>query len=180
MVNKYEYKDVKSNFGILFLCISLKMRNFAHKSKERNCTMPLRLPDKLPAIELLKHENIFVMDESRAHSQEIRPLKIVVLNLMPLKITTETDLVRLLSNTPLQLEVYFMKLKSHTPKNTPIEHMMMFYKDFTELSKQKFDGMIVTGAPIETMEYEDVEYWPEIMEIFDWARTHVTSTLYIC
>ena len=98
--------------------------------------MPLRLPDKLPAIELLKHENIFVMDESRAHSQEIRPLKICVLNLMPLKITTETDLVRLLSNTPLQLEVYFMKLKSHTPKNTPIEHMMMFYKDFAELSKQ--------------------------------------------
>lgn len=142
--------------------------------------MPLRLPDKLPAIELLKHENIFVMDESRAHSQEIRPLKICVLNLMPLKITTETDLVRLLSNTPLQLEVYFMKLKSHTPKNTPIEHMMMFYKDFPELSKQKFDGMIVTGAPIETMEYEDVQYWKEITEIFDWARTHVTSTLYIC
>ena len=112
--------------------------------------MPLRIPDKLPAIELLKHENIFVMDESRAHKQEIRPLKICVLNLMPLKITTETDLVRLLSNTPLQLEVYFMKLKSHTPKNTPIEHMMMFYKDFQELSKQKFDGMIVTGAPIET------------------------------
>lgn len=142
--------------------------------------MPLRLPDKLPAIELLKHENIFVMDESRAHNQEIRPLKICVLNLMPLKITTETDLVRLLSNTPLQLEVYFMKLKSHTPKNTPIEHMMMFYKDFAELSKQKFDGMIVTGAPIETMEYEEVEYWPEIQEIFNWARTHVTSTLYIC
>ena len=118
--------------------------------------MPLRLPDKLPAIELLKHENIFVMDESRAHSQEIRPLKICVLNLMPLKITTETDLVRLLSNTPLQLEVYFMKLKSHTPKNTPIEHMMMFYKDFQELSKQKFDGMIVTGAPIETLEYTEV------------------------
>lgn len=127
--------------------------------------MPLRLPDKLPAIELLKHENIFVMDESRAHKQEIRPLKICVLNLMPLKITTETDLVRLLSNTPLQLEVYFMKLKSHTPKNTPIEHMMMFYKDFQELSKQKFDGMIVTGAPIETMAYEEVEYWPEIKEI---------------
>jgi homoserine O-succinyltransferase len=120
------------------------------------------------------------MDESRAHKQEIRPLKICVLNLMPLKITTETDLVRLLSNTPLQLEVYFMKLKSHTPKNTPIEHMMMFYKDFQELSKQKFDGMIVTGAPIETMAYEEVEYWPEIKEIFDWARTHVTSTLYIC
>ncbi|WP_018464716.1 homoserine O-acetyltransferase MetA [Segatella paludivivens] len=142
--------------------------------------MPLRLPDKLPAIEILKKENIFVMDETRAHSQEIRPLKIVVLNLMPLKITTETDLVRLLSNTPLQVEIYFMKLKSHTPKNTPIEHMMMFYKDFDELSKQKFDGMIITGAPIETMDYEDVQYWPEITNIFDWARTHVTSTMYLC
>jgi homoserine O-succinyltransferase len=142
--------------------------------------MPLRLPDKLPAIEILKKENIFVMDETRAHSQEIRPLRIVVLNLMPLKITTETDLVRLLSNTPLQVEIYFMKLKSHTPKNTPIEHMMMFYKDFDELSKQKFDGMIITGAPIETMAYEDVEYWPEITKIFDWARTHVTSTMYLC
>lgn len=142
--------------------------------------MPLRLPDKLPAIEILKKENIFVMDETRAHSQEIRPLRIVVLNLMPLKITTETDLVRLLSNTPLQVEIYFMKLKSHTPKNTPIEHMMMFYKDFDELSKQKFDGMIITGAPIETMDYEDVQYWPEITNIFDWARTHVTSTMYLC
>ena len=96
--------------------------------------MPLRLPDQLPAIELLKKENIFVMDESRAHSQEIRPLKIVVLNLMPLKITTETDLVRLLSNTPLQMEITFMKLKSHTPKNTPIEHMQEFYKDFDEMA----------------------------------------------
>lgn len=111
--------------------------------------MPLRLPDLLPAIEILKKENIFVMDETRAHSQDIRPLRIVILNLMPLKITTETDLVRLLSNTPLQIDISFMKLKSHTPKNTPIEHMMMFYKDFETLSKQKFDGMIVTGAPVE-------------------------------
>lgn len=142
--------------------------------------MPLRLPDKLPAIELLKKENIFVMDESRAHSQEIRPLKIVVLNLMPLKITTETDLVRLLSNTPLQMEIYFMKLKSHTPKNTPVEHMMMFYKDFEILRGQKFDGMIITGAPVETMPFEEVAYWDEIKSIFDWAKTHVTSTLYIC
>lgn len=142
--------------------------------------MPLRLPDKLPAIELLKKENIFVMDESRAHSQEIRPLKIVVLNLMPLKITTETDLVRLLSNTPLQLEISFMKLKSHTPKNTPVEHMMMFYKDFEILRNQKFDGMIITGAPVETMPFEEVAYWEEISQIFDWAKTHVTSTLYIC
>ena len=142
--------------------------------------MPLRLPDKLPAIELLKKENIFVMDDSRATSQDIRPLRIVILNLMPLKITTETDLVRLLSNTPLQLEIYFMKLKSHTSKNTPIEHIMMFYKDFDVLEKEKFDGMIITGAPIEHLEFEDVEYWNEISKIFAWANTHVTSTMYIC
>ena len=142
--------------------------------------MPLRLPDKLPAIELLKKENIFVMDDSRATSQDIRPLRIVILNLMPLKITTETDLVRLLSNTPLQLEIYFMKLKSHTSKNTPIEHMMMLYKDFDVLEKEKFDGMIITGAPIEHLEFEDVEYWNEISKIFAWANTHVTSTMYIC
>lgn len=142
--------------------------------------MPLRLPDKLPAIELLKKENIFVMDDSRAHTQDIRPLKIAILNLMPLKITTETDLVRLLSNTPLQLEINFMKLKSHTPKNTPIEHMMMFYRDFEQMRLEKYDGMIITGAPVETLNYEDVNYWEEMTAIFDWARTHVTSTLYIC
>lgn len=142
--------------------------------------MPLRLPDKLPAIELLKQENIFVMDDSRAHMQDIRPLKIAILNLMPLKITTETDLIRLLSNTPLQLEISFMKLKSHTPKNTPIEHMMMFYRDFEEMRHEKYDGMIITGAPVETLEFEDVNYWDEMTAIFTWARTHVTSTLYIC
>lgn len=142
--------------------------------------MPLRIPDQLPAIDILKQENIFVMDTTRAHAQDIRPLRIVILNLMPLKITTETDLVRLLSNTPLQLEVYFMKLKSHTPKNTPIEHMMMFYKDFDILKKQKFDGMIITGAPIEQLDYEDVSYWDEMTAIFEWAKTNVTSTLYIC
>lgn len=142
--------------------------------------MPLRLPDKLPAIDILKQENIFVMDDSRATTQDIRPLRIVILNLMPLKITTETDLVRLLSNTPLQLEIYFMKLRSHTPKNTPIEHMMMFYKDFEALRHEKFDGMIVTGAPVEQMEFEEVAYWDEITDIFSWSRTHVTSTLYIC
>ena len=142
--------------------------------------MPLRLPDKLPAIELLKRENIFVMDNTRATTQDIRPLKIVVLNLMPLKITTETDLIRLLSNTPLQMEVSFMKLKSHTPKNTPIEHMMMFYRDFEKMRDEKFDGMIITGAPVEQMDFEDVNYWDEISAIFDWARNHVTSTLYIC
>lgn len=142
--------------------------------------MPLRIPDRLPAIELLKQENIFVMDNSRATTQDIRPLRIVILNLMPLKITTETDLLRLLSNTPLQMEISFMKLKSHTPKNTPVEHMMMFYKDFDILRLQKFDGMIITGAPIEQLDYEDVNYWDEITEIFDWVRTNVTSTLFIC
>ena len=142
--------------------------------------MPLRLPDKLPAIELLKKENIFVMDDSRAHMQDIRPLRIAILNLMPLKITTETDLIRLLSNTPLQLEISFMKLKSHTPKNTPIEHMMMFYRDFEQMRQEKYDGMIITGAPVETLDFEDVNYWDEMTDIFTWARTHVTSTLYIC
>ena len=128
--------------------------------------MPLRLSDRLPAIDILKGENIFVMDETRAHNQEIRPLRIVILNLMPLKITTETDLIRLLSNTPLQMDICFMKLQSHTPKNTPVEHMMMFYKSFEELSSQKFDGMIITGAPIENMDYEAVEYWEEIQALF--------------
>ncbi len=142
--------------------------------------MPLNLPDKLPAIEILKGENIFVIDSSRANQQDIRPLRMVVLNLMPLKITTETDLVRLLSNTPLQLEISFMKIKSHTSKNTPIEHMQTFYNDFDEMRHQKFDGMIITGAPVELMGYEEVSYWNEITEIFDWARTHVTSTFYIC
>ena len=142
--------------------------------------MPLRIPDRLPAIELLKQENIFVMDDSRAHSQDIRPLRIAILNLMPLKITTETDLIRLLSNTPLQLDITFMKLRSHTSKNTPVEHMMMFYKSFDELRPQKFDGMIITGAPVESMPFEEVTYWQEMTEIMAWARTHVTSTLYIC
>ena len=120
------------------------------------------------------------MISSRANQQDIRPLRMVVLNLMPLKITTETDLVRLLSNTPLQLEISFMKIKSHTSKNTPIEHMQTFYNDFDEMRHQKFDGMIITGAPVELMDYEEVSYWNEITEIFDWARTHVTSTFYIC
>lgn len=142
--------------------------------------MPLNLPDRLPAIELLKKENIFVFDHSRASRQDIRPLRIVVLNLMPLKITTETDLVRLLSNTPLQIELSFMKLRSHTPKNTPVEHMKAFYKDFELMSDERFDGMIITGAPVEQMPFEEVSYWSEVSAIFDWARTHVTSILYIC
>ena len=142
--------------------------------------MPLNIPKKLPAIEVLKKENIFVMDDERALSQEIRPLKIAILNLMPIKITTETDLIRLLSNSPLQIEIDFIKLKSHTSKNTPIEHLQMFYKDFDSIKDTNYDGMIITGAPVEKFEYEEVTYWNEITTIFDWARHHVTSTLYIC
>lgn len=142
--------------------------------------MPLNIPDNLPAIEHLKKENIFVINNSKAESQDIRPLKIVILNLMPLKITTETDLIRLLSNSPLQIEITFLKLKSHTPKNTPIEHMMEFYTDFDKVKENKFDGMIITGAPLEKMEFEDVPSWSEITQIFDWSRHNVTSTLFIC
>lgn len=142
--------------------------------------MPLRLPNKLPAIDFLKKENIFVLDELRASTQDIRPLRICILNLMPLKITTETDLIRLLSNSPLQLELHLMKVKAHTSKNTPVEHMKAFYRDFEAMREEKFDGMIITGAPVEHLNFEEVTYWDEMMEIMDWCRTHVTSTLYIC
>lgn len=142
--------------------------------------MPLNIPIALPAVEALQKENIFVMDSERASSQEIRPLKIVILNLMPLKITTETDLIRLLSNSPLQIEIDFMKLKSHNSKNTPIEHMVAFYKTFDKIKTSNYDGMIITGAPVEQLEFEEVTYWEEIKRIFDWAHSHVTSTLYIC
>ena len=142
--------------------------------------MPLNLPSRLPAVEILKSENIFVMDSQQASTQDIRPLRIVILNLMPLKITTETDLIRLLSNTPLQIEVDFLKISGHISKNTPVEHMMTFYKDFSTLRNENYDGMIITGAPVELMPFEEVDYWKEVSEIFDWARTHVTSTLYIC
>lgn len=142
--------------------------------------MPLTLPDKLPAIDLLKKENIFVMDTSRAKGQDIRPLRIAILNLMPIKITTETDFVRILSNTPLQVELEFMKIKSHTSKNAPVEHMQAFYHDFEEMSHKKYDGFIITGAPLEDMEYEEVTYWSDLQEVMDWAHKNVTSTLYIC
>nr|MBP9637132.1 homoserine O-succinyltransferase [Bacteroidaceae bacterium] len=119
-------------------------------------------------------------DNTRATGQDIRPLKIVVLNLMPLKITTETDLIRLLSNSPLQVELSFMKIKSHTSKNTPIEHMKQFYREFDRMRNERYDGMIITGAPVENLEFEEVSYWSEMTEIFEWAHTHVTSTMYIC
>ncbi len=142
--------------------------------------MPVNIPNNLPAIELLKKENIFVMNQLRAKEQDIRPLRVLILNLMPVKITTETDLIRLLSNNPLQVEIDFLKLDTHTSKNTSEEHLQMFYKGFNEVKDDFYDGMIITGAPVELLEFEDVTYWGEISEIFDWARKHVTSTLYIC
>ena len=142
--------------------------------------MPLILPDQLPAIEELKQENIFTMGYKRADSQQIRPLRLAMLNLMPLKITTETDFIRILSNSALQIQVDFMKIKSHTPKNTPIEHMMAFYRNFEDMRREKYDGLIVTGAPLEFINYEDVTYWNELQEVFNWAHSHVTSTIYVC
>ena len=142
--------------------------------------MPLRLPDGLPAIDFLKNENIFVLGRERADSQDIRPLRIAILNLMPLKIPPETDLIRLLSNSPLQLDIHLMKVKAHTSKNTPVEHMRAFYRDFEDMRHENFDGMIITGAPVEHLAYEEVNYWDEMSDILTWARTHVTSTMYIC
>jgi len=142
--------------------------------------MPVNIPGNLPAIEILKKENIFVMSQLRASSQDIRPLRVLILNLMPVKIMTETDLIRLLSNNPLQVEIDFLKLETHVSKNTSEEHLSMFYKNFSDVRDDYYDGMIITGAPVELFKYEDVTYWPEISSIFDWARTHVTSTLYIC
>ena len=142
--------------------------------------MPINVPDKLPAIEVLKEENIFVMDESQAIHQDIRPLKIAVLNLMPIKQTTETQLIRMLSNSPLQIEIELLHIATHISKNTSIEHLQAFYKGFEEIKKHKYDGLIITGAPIEHLEFEEVFYWKEIQEIMDWSLEHVTSTLFIC
>ena len=142
--------------------------------------MPINVPDQLPAIELLEQENIFIMDESRASKQDIRPLKIIIVNLMPIKVTTETDLIRLLSNTPLQIEIEFLKMKGHNSKNTSDEHMKAFYKTFDRLKGNNYDGMIFTGAPVEMLPFEEVTYWKELTEIFDWSKRHVTSSLFIC
>jgi len=142
--------------------------------------MPVNVPDSLPAIKILEEENIFVINETRALHQDIRPLKIIILNLMPLKVITETDLLRLLSNSPLQIEIDFMKMHSHMPKNTPATHMEMFYKDFNDLKNSKYDGMIITGAPVELMPFEEVTYWEEMKEIMDWAEHHVYSSMFIC
>lgn len=142
--------------------------------------MPIKIPDKLPAKKLLEAENIFVMTSKRALTQDIRPLKILLLNLMPTKIVTETQLLRLLGNTPLQVEVSFMAMKSHESKNTPMEHLINFYGTFDDFKHEKFDGMIITGAPVEQMPFEDVDYWDELCEIMEWSKTNVHSTLHIC
>lgn len=142
--------------------------------------MPLNIPDKLPSVEVLEQENIFVMKETVAVHQDIRPLRIAILNLMPLKIKTETHLLRLLSNTPLQVEIVLLHTKDHISKNTPIEHLKAFYKTFEEIKDIKYDGLIITGAPIEQLDFEEVDYWDELKKIMDWSHSHVTSTLFIC
>ena len=142
--------------------------------------MPIKIPDKLPATKILLEENIFVMTEKRALSQDIRPLAIVILNLMPTKIETETQLSRLLGNTPLQVELELIRTKTHNPKNTSKEHLLAFYKTFDMIKDKKFDGMIITGAPVELMEFEDVAYWDELCAIMEWSKINVHSTLHIC
>ena len=142
--------------------------------------MPIRVSDTLPAIEVLHNENIFVMTETRAMTQDIRPLEILILNLMPTKIVTETQLIRLLGNTPLQINVQFMHTRTHVSKNTSKSHIETFYKCFDEVKDKKFDGLIITGAPVETMEFEEVDYWEELCEIMEWSKKNVTSTFHIC
>lgn len=142
--------------------------------------MPIKIPDKLPATKQLNKENIFVMTEKKAVHQDIRPLKIVIVNLMPTKITTETQLMRLLSNSPLQVEIDLLQMNSHLSKNTPEEHLAAFYKTFAEIKNSKYDGMIITGAPVENLDFTEVDYWDELVRIMDWSTSHVTSTLHIC
>ena len=142
--------------------------------------MPIRIPNDLPAAEVLKQENIFVMTHNRAVTQDIRPLEIVVLNLMPTKVVTETQLTRLLGNTPLQVHLELMHMTTHKSKNVSQEHLLSFYKTFDEIKDRKFDGMVITGAPVEQMEFEDVDYWKELCQIMEWSKTHVHSTFHIC
>ena len=142
--------------------------------------MPIQIPNDLPAAEVLQNENIFVMKQTRAETQQIRPLEIVLLNLMPTKIVTETQLSRMLGNTPLQVHLELMMISTHKPKNTPQEHLLAFYKTFDELKDRKFDGMVITGAPVENMPFEDVNYWEELTKIMEWSKDHVHSTFHIC
>ena len=142
--------------------------------------MPIKIPDNLPAVKTLEDENIFVMTEKRAITQDIRPLKILLLNLMPKKIETETQFSRLLGNSPLQVELELIHTKSHQSKNVAQEHLLAFYKTFDDVKDRKFDGMIITGAPVEQMPFEEVEYWQELCEIMEWSKTHVHSTFHVC
>ena len=142
--------------------------------------MPIKIANGLPARKTLESENIFVMDENRATTQDIRPLKILILNLMPTKITTETQLARLLGNTPLQIEVELLAVSGWVPKHTSKEHMLTFYKVFDDIKDQYFDGMVITGAPVELMDFEEVDYWRELCRIMDWSTSHVYSTFHIC
>ena len=142
--------------------------------------MPIKIPNDLPAVKILNDENIFVMTETRAITQDIRPLKILLLNLMPKKIETETQLSRLLGNSPLQVDLELIHTKSHKSKNTSAEHLFTFYKTFDDVKNRTFDGMIITGAPVEQLEFEEVEYWEELCEIMEWSKTHVHSTFHIC
>lgn len=142
--------------------------------------MPIIVPKDIPASKILQEENIFVMNEKRAMSQDIRPLEIAILNLMPTKIVTETQFMRLLSNSPLQINITLLSTESYVGKNTPLEHLQRFYKPFSAVKNRKFDGMIITGAPVEDIEFSDVKYWDELKEIFEYAKTNVTSTMFIC
>ena len=142
--------------------------------------MPIKIPNDLPAVKTLESENIFVMTETRAITQDIRPLRILILNLMPKKVETETQLARLLGNTPLQVEMELIHTKSHQSKNVAEDHLLAFYKTFDDVRDQKFDGMVITGAPVENMPFEEVEYWQELCEIMEWSKTHVHSTFHIC
>ena len=142
--------------------------------------MPIKIPNELPAVQVLENENIFVMTETRASMQDIRPLRILLLNLMPTKIDTETQLSRLLGNTPLQVELHLMRMASHDSKNVTEEHLTSFYRTFDEYRDEFFDGMIITGAPVEKMEFEEVDYWSELCEVMEWSKTHVHSTFHIC
>ncbi|MBO5218280.1 MAG: homoserine O-succinyltransferase [Clostridia bacterium] len=142
--------------------------------------MPIKIPAGLPAHETMERENIFVMTDFRAEHQDIRPLKIAVLNLMPTKITTETQLIRLLSNSSLQIQLTLLQTKSHVAKHTSAEHMEAFYKNYYDIRDEKFDGLIITGAPVENLPFEQVDYWPELCEVMEWSKTHVFSTLHIC
>lgn len=142
--------------------------------------MPINIPDLLPATDVLRKENIFVMSESRAISQQIRPMKVLLLNLMPNKIETETQLLRLLANTPLQVDVEFLRIHNKESKNTPTDHMNMFYRDFDEIKDTNFDGLIITGAPLGQVDFDDVSYWESVKQVFDWSQRHVTSTLFLC